>query len=86
MNTNSPHKIGIARRAGSKWSGGLLTIACLISGARVAAQTPPRPRTPDALHQLNDSIEALVQRVSPSEATEDRLTWLLGVSGRSVQV
>ena len=66
MITNIPHKIGIARPAGSKWNGGLLTFACLIFAVRAVAQGPPRPRTPDALHQLNDSIEALVQRVSPS--------------------
>ena len=32
----------------------------------VFAQTKESPRTPDILHQLNDSIEALVQRVSPA--------------------
>jgi serine protease Do len=30
------------------------------------AQTSPSARTADALHQLNDSVEALVRRVSPS--------------------
>jgi len=32
----------------------------------VAGQTPQKARTPDALHQLNDSVETLVQRVSPT--------------------
>lgn len=43
----------------------LLPIACLVSGS-VAAQTPQGVRASDALRQLNASIEALVQRVSPA--------------------
>jgi serine protease Do len=48
----------------------LLGAVVLLPVAGVAGQTPPRAGTrsgaPDALHQLNDSIEALVRRVSPS--------------------
>ena len=56
----------------TKWSGGrrwmlvLLGIAYLLSSRTVAGQTRPSSDPPDALHQLNDSIEALVQRVSSS--------------------
>ena len=32
----------------------------------LAGQTPQNASRPDALHQLNDTVEALVQRVSPS--------------------
>jgi serine protease Do len=43
----------------------LLGLANLLSPGTAAAQAA-RGRPSDALHQLNDSIEALVQRVSPS--------------------
>lgn len=43
----------------------LLTFLCLLS-QRVPAAHPQGVRTSDALRQLNDSIEALVQHVSPS--------------------
>lgn len=43
-----------------------LGIASLMSCASLAAQTPQKAPVPDALHQLNTSIEALVQRVSPA--------------------
>lgn len=59
-------KTGIERPVGRWWSVVVLTLACLLSSGRVAGQTSQRTRTPDALHQLNDSIEALVQRVSPT--------------------
>lgn len=41
----------------------LLGLVCFASPGIVAGQTS---RSPDVLHQLNDSIEALVHRVSPS--------------------
>jgi len=44
----------------------LLTFLCLLSQRVPAAQNPQRVRTSDALRRLNESIEALVQRVSPS--------------------
>ena len=43
----------------------LMSVWFLASGS-VAGQTPQNASRPDALHQLNESVEALVQRVSPS--------------------
>ena len=63
---NSLDKVGIRRPVSPKCVVVLLTLVCLLSSGRVAGQTPQKARTPDALHQLNDSIETLVQRVSPS--------------------
>jgi serine protease Do len=44
----------------------LLGVAYLMSPGIVAGQAAGSARLPDALHQLNDSIETLVQHVSPS--------------------
>ncbi len=44
----------------------LLILAVLLISGPVAAQAPASNHSTDALHQLNDSIEALVQRVSPT--------------------
>jgi serine protease Do len=44
----------------------LLALVFLLPAGNAAAQTPPGAHSTDALHQLNDSIEALVQHVSPS--------------------
>ncbi len=44
----------------------LLGMAFLLSPVIVAGQTRQGTQPSDALHQLNDSIEALVQRISPS--------------------
>src|ERR1700722_4831277 len=44
----------------------LLFFVSLSLASRVSGQTPQSSHGPDALHQLNDSVEALVQRVSPS--------------------
>src|ERR1700722_18849329 len=44
----------------------LLFFVSLSLASRVSGQTPQSAHVPDALHQLNDSVEALVQRVSPS--------------------
>ena len=49
-----------------KWSVLLLGIALLASSRTAAAQSREAATSPDALHRLNDSIEALVQRVSPA--------------------
>ena len=49
-----------------QWIVVLLGVVYLVSPGTVAGQAPRSARAPDALHQLNDSIEALVQRVSPS--------------------
>ena len=46
--------------------GALLGVICLLSPKIVSGQSPRIARAPDALHQLNDAIEALVQRISPS--------------------
>ena len=53
------------------WLAVLATLTYLLAPHLVAAQTPQTAQTtpaqaPDALHQLNASIEALVQRVSPA--------------------
>jgi serine protease Do len=42
----------------------IVAAVCLAPAAK--GQTPPAARVPDALHQLNESVEALVQRISPS--------------------
>ena len=55
------------RVGGQRWI--LVLVSCcvyLVSSGTVAGQAPRSARPPDALHQLNDSIEALVQDVSPS--------------------
>jgi serine protease Do len=54
------------RPAGHKWIVAFLSALSLVPGASLAGQTPQRAATPDALHQLNASIEALVRHVSPS--------------------
>jgi serine protease Do len=48
------------------WIPAILGVVYLLSPGTVAGQTPQSTRLSDALHQLNDSIEALVQHVSPS--------------------
>ncbi len=48
------------------WIVVLLGVVNFLSPGTMAGQAPRKARPPDALHQLNDSIEALVQRVSPS--------------------
>jgi serine protease Do len=53
-------------RRGACWGILLLGVLCLASARNLAAQAAPGPRPNDALHQLNDSVEALVKRVSPS--------------------
>jgi serine protease Do len=49
-----------------KWKVLLLGIAFLLSSRTAAAQSREGAPASDALHRLNDSIEALVQRVSPA--------------------
>src|SRR5579863_5056537 len=54
-----------------QWLPVLVAFAYLLAPGSAAAQAPqkaqPAPaQAPDALHQLNASIEALVQRVSPA--------------------
>ncbi len=59
------HDAGRDRRGRPLWIVVLLAFVPLLSPGTAAGQTP-RDRPSDALHQLNDSIEALVQRVSPT--------------------
>jgi serine protease Do len=44
----------------------ILMCAWFLASGSIAGQTPQNPGRPDALHQLNDSVEALVRRVSPA--------------------
>ena len=60
------YEVGRERSGRYPWIVVLLGVAYLLSPGTVAGQAPRNARPPDALHQLNDSIEALVQRVSPS--------------------
>src|ERR1700676_1354785 len=48
-----------------QWMGLVLVLVPVLAAGNVAAQTPPKSST-DALHQLNNSIESLVHRVSPT--------------------
>jgi serine protease Do len=57
---------GIKRSTGRNASILFLGIASLVSSGSVAAQTSQKAPMSDALHQLDASIEALVQRVSPA--------------------
>lgn len=48
------------------WAVILLSIGNLLSPGKAAAQAQRSTRPPDALHQLNESVEALVEHVTPS--------------------
>jgi serine protease Do len=48
------------------WIAAVLIVADIFFTGRAEAQASRAEHVPDALHQLNDSVEALVQRVSPS--------------------
>jgi serine protease Do len=48
------------------WIAIFLIVAGFLFAPRVKGQTTQSAHAPDALHQLNESVEALVQRVSPS--------------------
>ena len=50
----------------ARWIALILTALGVFLAPRAEAQSRSSANVPDALHQLNDSIEALVQRVSPS--------------------
>ena len=54
------------RPAAGAWILSLPIVAGLLFAPLAGAQTPQPAHAPDALHQLNDSVEALVQRVSPT--------------------
>jgi serine protease Do len=53
------------RKLGYSWILALLSLTFLLSSQAVKAQTPEKTST-DFLHQLNSSIESLVEHVSPS--------------------
>src|ERR1700752_4362472 len=58
---------GDTRRLGCyQWIAALFAVAYLVSPGPAAGQGARGARPPHSLRQLNDSIEALVQRVSPS--------------------
>ena len=61
-----PSKHADNRSASRKWIAELLIIPAAFFATQAQAQTPSPAHGTDALHQLNDSVEALVQRVSPS--------------------
>ena len=63
---STSYEAGRERPGRYQWIVVLLGVVYLLSPGTVAGQAPRSARPPDALHQLNDSIEALVQRVSPS--------------------
>jgi serine protease Do len=63
---NTFKKNGKKRPACGLWIAAALMVAGVFFAPRARGQTPQAARVPDALHQLNDSVEALVQRVSPS--------------------
>jgi len=52
--------------SGNAWIAMALAVTSLCFAPRAEGQTPKSAHASDALHQLNDSVEALVQRVSPS--------------------
>jgi serine protease Do len=60
------NKNGRERAFASAWIGAVLIVAGMFFAQATAAQTQRSGGVPDALHQLNDSVEALVQRVTPS--------------------
>lgn len=63
---DNSHKITNQHAARGSWIAALLFLAALTLSPRAWSQTPQPAHSPDALHQLNESVEALVQRVSPS--------------------
>src|SRR5579864_3004886 len=63
---NTSKNDGRKRPAGGLWIPAVLIVAGVFLAPGVQGQTPQSARVPDALHQLNDSVEALVQRISPS--------------------
>jgi serine protease Do len=56
----------IRRPISRKWFTILASVPLLLSWGTARAQTSQKAPAPDLLHQLNNSIEALVQRVSPA--------------------
>src|SRR6202051_4832932 len=63
---NTSKKNGRNRPAGGTTIAAVLIVAALCFAPGAEGQAAQSAHVPDALHQLNDSIEALVLRVSPS--------------------
>jgi serine protease Do len=63
---NTSKKVRTRHAAGRAGITIVLIAAGVILAPRAEGQASPSAHVPDALHQLNDSVEALVQRVSPS--------------------
>src|SRR5580704_769413 len=63
---NIPNFVGKRRTGRGAWVAKVLIIAIMFFAPRARAQAAQSAHSSDALHQLNDSVEALVQRVSPS--------------------
>src|SRR3984957_13326060 len=63
---NIPNFVGKRRTGRGAWVAKVLIIAIMFFAPRAGAQAAQSAHSSDALHQLNDSVEALVQRVSPS--------------------
>ena len=63
---NIPNLVGSQQVRRGAWILESVIVAAMFFGSRAEAQTRQSERVPDALHELNDSVEALVQRVSPS--------------------
>ncbi len=63
---NHTGRMSNARHKQRTWGLALCALALLGSVKSVAGCASPKPQPLDALHQLNNSVEALVQRVSPS--------------------
>ena len=63
---NSVNFVGGKQIRRGAWIVESLIVAAMLFASGAAAQTPQSARVPDALHELNDSVEAVVQRVSPS--------------------
>src|ERR1700691_3147339 len=64
-------KSGAKRTFVREWLAVLVTLTYMLTPQPTAAQAPkkappPDARASDALHELNESIETLVQRISPS--------------------
>src|ERR1700680_5009026 len=63
---NTSKKDGRKRPAGGTTIAAVLIVAALCFAPGAEGQAAQSALFPDAFHQLNDSVEALVQRVSPS--------------------
>jgi serine protease Do len=54
------------KRRGDAWVLAFLFTLELLASRTVAGQTPPGANPSDVLHQLNNSVEQLIRRVSPT--------------------